>query len=128
MSRVIRLKQLTGTYAICRLDPDSAIPSWADGRGFLSITRSDDELSIVCLETRIPSDIRQDGGWTCVKFIGPFAFDDTGIVASVIMPLSANGIGIFVVSTFDGDHLLVKTADLPRVRRVLAKAGHDLTE
>ena len=65
----------------------SPIPAWADGEGFVSISRSDDELSIVCRAERIPSGVKQDTGWTCYKFIGPFAFDETGIVASVIGPL-----------------------------------------
>lgn len=60
------------------------------------------------------------------KLEGPFAFDETGIVLSVIRPLSENRLGIFVVSTFDGDHLLVKAADQVAARRFLVEAGHIL--
>lgn len=66
------------------------------------------------------------GGWSCFKLQGPFAFDETGIVLSVIKPLSTNGVGIFVVSTFDGDHLLVKSSDLEKARNLLVNAGHVL--
>jgi len=104
----------------------SPIPLWADGEGFLSISRSDDELSILCRAERIPSGVRQDTGWTCYKFIGPFAFDETGIVASVIGPLSDAGIGIFVVSTFDGDHMLIKETDVARAGPILVASGHTL--
>ena len=104
----------------------SPIPAWADGEGFVSISRSDDELSIVCRAERIPSGVKQDTGWTCYKFIGPFAFDETGIVASVIGPLSDAGIGIFVVSTFDGDHMLIKQTDVTPAEAVLDAAGHTL--
>ena len=65
--------------------------------------------------------------WTCFKLQGPFAFGETGIVLSVIRPLSENGIGTFVVSTYDGDHLLVKAADRLRARELLLQAGHRLT-
>ena len=121
---MVNLKRLAGNYAICRLDAAAPIPAWADGEGFASISRTRDELSIVCLAERVPPDIRQDGGWTGYRFIGPFAFDETGIVSSVIGPLSQNGLGIFVVSTFDGDHLLLKTETIDRAEAVLVASGH----
>ncbi|MBX9455136.1 MAG: ACT domain-containing protein [Rhizobium sp.] len=126
MAARVRLARLAGAYTVCRLDPSSPIPGWADGEGFSSISRSDDELSIVCRAERVPAGVRQDGGWACYKFIGPFAFDETGIVSAVIGPLSAAGIGIFVVSTFDGDHMLIKQRDVERAEPVLAAAGHAL--
>jgi hypothetical protein len=122
----VRLKRLVGGYTICRLDPTSPIPAWADGEGFVSISRSDDELSIVTRSERVPVGMKQDDGWACHKFIGPFAFDETGIVSAVIGPLSEAGIGIFVISTFDGDHLLLKQADLARAEPILSASGHSL--
>lgn len=126
MAARVKLKALDGSYCVARLGASDAIPAWADGDGFASISRTDEELSIVCREARVPKDVRKDGDWSCFKFVGPFAFDETGIVLSVIAPLSTNGIGIFVVSTFDGDHLLVKSADLDKARDLLVAAGHSL--
>jgi hypothetical protein len=126
MAAKVRLSRLAGSYAVCRLDAGSPIPAWADGEGFVSISRSDDELSVVCRAERIPADVKQDQGWVCYKFIGPFAFDETGIVSSVIAPLSDAGIGIFVVSTFDGDHMLIKRTDVASAEPVLDVAGHSL--
>jgi hypothetical protein len=117
MAKDIQLQVLLGHYAVSRLDPRSAFPAWADGPGFVSICRSDDELSIVCLEDRVPAGLTSTCGWTAIKFVGPFAFDETGIVLSVVRPLSEGGLGIFIVSSFDGDHLLVRTADW-RARRL----------
>lgn len=128
MAAKVRLKRLPGSYAVCRLDAPSPLPTWADGDGFVSISRSDDELSIVCRAERAPDGVKQDAGWICYKFIGPFAFDETGIVSSVIGPLSDAGIGIFIVSTFDGDHMLIKEADVGRAEPVLTGAGHTLLE
>lgn len=122
----ITLKALTGGYAIARLQNDAPLPPWADGDGFVSISRTEDELSIVCLSERIPDGTQIDEGWICFKFQGPFAFGQTGIVLSVVQPLSTNGMGIFVVSTFDGDHLLVKQADAEKARSTLLRAGHSL--
>lgn len=124
MAAKITLKRLGGVYGIARLDPAAPIPEWADGEGYVSITRSDDELSVVCLAERIPKPVRRDTGWRCWKFQGPFAFDQSGILLAVIEPLSRNGIGVFVVSTFDTDHLLLQEADYARAEQLLAEAGH----
>ncbi|KJF67340.1 ACT domain-containing protein [Rhizobium nepotum] len=126
MTARVKLRVLDGAYGVARLQASDAIPAWADGGGFVSISRTDDELSIVCREDRIPRDVRSDAGWSCLQLQGPFAFDETGIVLSVIEPLSTNEIGIFVVSTFDGDHLLVKSNDLEKALDLLANAGHSL--
>ena len=128
MGKSIKLKILPQAYAIARLDPEAAIPDWADGAGFVSISRTDDELSIVCVEGRVPQSARKDAGWTCLKLLGPFEFGETGIVLSIIRPLSENGLGIFIVSTFDGDHLLVKTSDLEKAVTLLAQAGHIVSD
>lgn len=126
MASRITLKALAGAYGVARLEPSDPIPAWADGGGFVSISRSDGELSIVCPQDRIPRDVRMDGGWSCLELQGPFAFNETGIVLSVIAPLSTNGIGIFVVSTFDGDHLLVKATEVEKACALLVEAGHRL--
>ncbi|WP_409526943.1 ACT domain-containing protein [Rhizobium sp. G21] len=122
----VALSLLAGDYAVCRLSPADPIPAWAEGDGFVSISRSDEELSILCRAERAPSDVRQDAGWACLKLQGPFAFDETGIVLSVVAPLSNAGLGIFAVSTFDGDHILVKRAELDRAEALLREAGHRL--
>ena len=113
-------------YAVSRLDAAAPIPAWADGRGFVSISRSPHELSIVCEAARVPAGTVSEGGWTCLRFVGPFAFGATGIVLSVVRPLSLGALGVFVVSTFDGDHILVKSADMPAARQLLHQAGHVL--
>ena len=127
MAARVKLRQLPGSYAISRLGAGDGIPGWADGPGFVSITRTEDELSIVCLQERVPDGVKHDRDWVALKLQGPFAFDETGIVLSVIKPLSENELGIFLVSTFDGDHLLVKATDEPKARTLLGEAGHTIT-
>lgn len=125
-TKSITLAPLPSLYAIVRLAPHEAIPPWADGDGFVSIARTRDELSITCLQQRVPNGVglQIDAGWVALRFVGPFAFGETGIILSVIRPLSENGIGVFVVSTFDGDHLLIKQDDLDPARALLIAAGH----
>ena len=123
----IKLEQAHGEYAVCRLAANATIPAWADGPGFVTISRSAHELSIVCLAERVPESTQKECGWTCLRFVGPFAFGATGIVLSVVRPLSEGGLGVFVVSTFDGDHLLLKTDDMTKAVALLERAGHVLT-
>ena len=120
----IKLLTLAGDYAISRVAAHDPIPAWADGEGFVSISRTDEELSVVCLADRVPAGVRSDAGWTCSKLVGPFAFHETGIALAVIEPLSEAGIGIFLVSTFDTDYLLVKSSDANRAKLLLVAAGH----
>lgn len=122
----ISIERLEGGYAIAQLAADAAIPSWCDGEGFVSINRTADELSVVCLQDRIPDDVKADHDWDCFRFVGPFAFDETGIALSVIRPLSENGVGIFLVSTFDTDYLLLKSHRVAEAQRLLSLAGHRL--
>ena len=122
----ITLEQASGEYAVSRLDAAAPIPAWADGDGFVSISRSRQELSIVCAAARVPPGTVSEKEWSCWRFVGPFAFGATGIVLSVVRPLSLGGLGVFVVSTYDGDHLLLKTQDLPAAVQLLEAAGHVL--
>ena len=122
----ITLELSSHDYAVSRLDAAAPIPGWADGAGFVSISRSRHELSIVCEAARVPPGTVSEGGWTCLRFVGPFAFGATGIVLSVVRPLSLGGLGVFVLSTYDGDHILIKSAQMPAAVQLLQHAGHVL--
>jgi hypothetical protein len=122
----IGLRQLAGRYAVAKLDVKAAIPGWADGEGFVSISRTPFELSIVCLAERVPGAITASREWACFEFVGPFAFDEAGIAVAVLKPLSEAGIGVFLVATFDTDYLLVQEKDAAVARKALTAAGHTL--
>lgn len=120
----LKIRSVPGTYAIARLAADAKIPEWMDGPGFTAVIKSDDEITLVCLNDRVPAGITAERNWACMRTIGPFPFESAGIVQSLIAPLSNNGIGIFVVCTFDGEHLLVQEQQLEDARRQLLSAGH----
>lgn len=126
MTMTLRIRSVPGRYAVARLAPDAEIPAWVHGPGFQSITRSDDELTIVCLQDRVPKAIEVEKDWACFRTIGPFPFDAAGIVKSLITPLSDNGIGVFVICTFDGEHVLVPAQEEENSRRHLEAAGHNV--
>ena len=126
LSPLLKLTLLPDTLAICRLPRDAAIPGWALASDFYSITRTADELSLVCHQRDVPDDVQRDGDWRCLKVHGPLAFSMVGVMASLATPLADAGISIFVISTFDTDYLLVKQAPLESALAALTAAGHSI--
>lgn len=119
------LQVLPGAFAICRLDPNAAIPEWATG-DWVSLTRTTEELSVVCEEDRVPSDVKHDRGWRCLRLVGSFDLNLTGVLASVLQPLADASVGVFALSTFDTDYVLVRTAQLDKALAALREAGHSV--
>ncbi len=108
---------------ICRLDSGVPFPEWATGT-FLSITRTPDELSIVCDQSEVPASIQAERDWRALRIKGTLDFSLTGILASIAGPLAAAGISIFAVSTFDTDYVLVKADRIDEAIGALEAAGH----
>jgi hypothetical protein len=123
----LTLYALPHTYAVCRLDPNGHIPYWAlIGDDFVSLTRTDTELSIVCMEENVPPEIKAERGWRCVKVDGAFAFSVAGVHASLAVPLAEANISVLAIATYDTDHILVKEEDLEQALQVLVQAGHTM--
>lgn len=91
---------------------------------FYSVTRSREELSIVTKIKNLPSWETVESEWHAFKVHGPFAFSEIGILASLTAPLARDAIGIFVISTFDTDYLLVQSAQIQMAIESLRNAGH----
>lgn len=124
--RRVELLILPGRYAVCRLAPDDPVPDWAVGGAFLAVTRTRDELSVVCLESSAPSTVRAERGWSCMKAAGPLEFTETGLLAALSAPLAEAGIPVLAVSTYETDYLLVREEALEEAARVLTRAGHEV--
>jgi len=124
----LNLTLLRETMAICRMEPTECIPAWVVDNSFCSVTRTKEELSLVCPEKRVPKGVKSDRSWCCLKVQGPVALSMTGVLASLAAPLAEAGISVFVVSTYDTDYLLVKKEDLGRATRVLRQAGHNFRQ
>ena len=122
----LKYRWLPGQYAIVKLAPDAPVPDWATRGEFTSISRSPDELSIVCPADNLPSNVNSPHHWVCFKLEGPFPFELTGILLSCIEPLSDNGVPIFAISTFDTDYVLVQEERMGGVTDRLREAGHEL--
>jgi hypothetical protein len=114
---------LRETFAICRLDKDAPIPNWAFQGGLLSITRTKDELSIVCPQINVPKGIVCNQGWSCLKVKGPLDLSSTGIISSIAATLEKEGMSLFSISTYDTDYFMVKEKDLEGAIFALTEAG-----
>jgi len=123
-----RLTLLNGRFAICRLDAGSDVPRWAVGGAFSSVTRTDDELSIVCEEARLPSGLAAERGWRCLRVAGPLAFSEIGVLSSLTGALAEAQVSVFAISTYDTDYLLVREADADPAVVALRSAGHEVSD
>ncbi len=121
----LKFRWLHGPYAVVRFAADAAVPDWATKGEFTSVTRTADELSIVCATENLPPDVRSLHRWICLKLEGPFPFSLTGVLLSFIEPLSKNDIPIFAISTYDTDYVLIPE-EHARALDVLREAGHEL--
>jgi len=120
------LSCLPDVLAICRLAADAPFPSWALRGEFVSITRTADELSVVCRCGDVPEGTRCVKNYRCIKVEGPLGFDLTGIISSLTAVLAQAGISVFAVSTFDTDYILITEDRLEKAVAALSQAGHDV--
>jgi uncharacterized protein len=124
--RSLGLEVVPGAWAVCRLSPEAPLPDWAASGPFVSVTRTEAELSVVCPEGAVPAGVRCEPGWCCLRVRGPLGFGVSGVLASLAGPLAASGVSVFVVSTYDTDYLLVQQRDIGRARHALERAGHSV--
>jgi len=122
----LRISILPSRLAICRLAPDAQVPSWVRG-AFTSVTRTAEELSIVCDDDAVPSEVKVERGWRGLKVEGPIPFEMTGVAAALVAPLAAAKISVFLLATFDTDYLLLKEEVFEAATGVLRGAGHDVS-
>jgi hypothetical protein len=123
----VKLQTLPDTFAVAKLAADELAPEWANMGSFSSVTRTGGELSIVCPEANVPLDVPSERGFKCLCVKGPLEFSMVGILASLLDPLAAAGVAVFVISTFDTDYLLVKVEEFERTAHALLAAGHRVT-
>lgn len=121
----MRLTILPEAVAVCRLASDASVPPWARG-AFLSMTRTADELSIVCDDAAVPSEVQAERGWRVLKLEGPIPFEMTGVASALLAPLAAARISIFLISTYDTDYLLLRAETFSRAVDVLRGAGYEI--
>jgi hypothetical protein len=123
------LSLLPERFAVCRFAPDAPLPAWVfhGGATTWSLTRTPSELSLVCPEDDLPPSVEQtEPGWRAFEAAGPIPFGETGVLAGITAPLAAAGVGVFAISTYDTDLVLVRDADLAAARAALVASGYEV--
>ena len=113
-----------GSFAVCKLPTGSPIPPWATTGDLFSVTRTADELSVVCRQEVVPEGVVCERGWRCLRVAGSMPFTLVGVLASLTTPVAKAGVGVFAFSTFDTDYLLVKADEIQKAVAALRAAGH----
>jgi len=122
--RTVTLAVQPGIFAISRAAPDAPLPDFGNTHGFLAITRTHDELSIIAPEQVVLEGFTSERGWRCLKVLGPLAFGEIGVLSSIAAPLAAAAISIVAVSTYDTDYVFVRDDAVDRAVEALRAAGH----
>ena len=123
MSDALELQLLPDRLAVCRLDSTDESPLRARS-GVFSVTRTADELSVVCPEEDAPESAEVSSGWRALKIRGPLDHTATGVLASIAGPLAEAEVALFPLATFDTDYVLVQDSDVDRAAGALEAAGH----
>jgi uncharacterized protein len=125
---LLKLVILAERLAVCRLDAKAPIPEWAAGECFLSISRTRDELSVICEEHFVPVGAQASRGWRGFKIVGPLDLDLVGSLVSVAVPLAQSNIGILPIGTFETDYVLVRDRQLADAIKALRFAGFEVVD
>ncbi len=118
---------LEDLFTIHRLSPKSKIPNQVYQSHFYSISKTDEELSIVCPSSVSLIAEKSEAGWSCIKILGPLDFSLSGILANISSVLAKAKISIFAISTFDTDYILVKSEKLSIAKKTLERAEYVFT-
>ena len=115
------LRLLPDVFAVCKLAPDAPTPS-----RFWSVTRTDDELSVICVAGDEPPGAEVQPSWRCLQVAGPLDFALTGVAAALTAPLAAAEVSVLPVATYDTDYLFVRSESLDAAVGALRAAGHEV--
>lgn len=123
----LRLLLRPESFAIHRLPPDASV-DFAALRlaAWYSVTRSDDELSIIAPQEMDFGPGECEPGWSCLRIAGKLEFTLVGVLAELAQILADAGVSIFAVSTYDTDYILVKSVDINRAILALSAGGHEV--
>ena len=113
----------SGEYSLCRLAPEQTIPGWVYDSAFFTITKTSDELSIVCESQFVPGEEKQNGQWRLLKILAVLDLSLTGITAQFSTALADAAVNICVIATYDTDYVLVKDEKLSAAINALENAG-----
>ena len=120
--KMIHIEPLTYSFSVCKVADYSMVdPSAA----FCFPQKTDTENSLVCLTEQVPDNVtNREDGWKAFRIKGQMEFSLIGILSGISTVLAGKAIGIFAISTFDTDYILVKQDDFEKAIDALDHAGY----
>ena len=120
----MNLKCLPQTFSVCKIENFSQ----ADlTREFVFFARTDEELSLVCETTHVPTDtLAREDGWRAFRIKGILDFSMVGVLAKISSLLAEHGISIFAVSTYNTDYVFTKAGSFDAAIALLEQAGYTI--
>jgi hypothetical protein len=116
-------------YSIYKFRKDAVLPEWIYTTVFCSLTRTEEELSVVTVQTDHVSDCLEcSKDWRILKIEGPLDFSLTGVIADISAILKEVEISVFIISTYDTDYILVKEKNLKTAKVSLQNKGYNIRE
>jgi hypothetical protein len=125
MGHKLKLRLLDDKFVISKMPQFAELPSvFAKGEMCFAM-RTDEDLTIISPEFMAPNNVQQEIGFHCLRTDGEISMNSVGIVDSLIQPLSAAGIGVSVVSTYNIVYLFLLEEHLVKATQALQHAGHE---
>ncbi|MDU0111819.1 ACT domain-containing protein [Psychrosphaera aquimarina] len=118
------LQVLTETFSVHSFDHEQTVPPEVFACPIYFISKTYDELSIVCPKSLKLDSIEHEDNWIALEVLGPLGFSLTGILSNISGVLAAANVSIFAISTFDTDYILVKKDSVATAIKVLRKDGY----
>lgn len=118
----MRLRLYPEEYVVARAESGAVRPP-IDGDLFASIVGPDGN-TVVCRDGFEPPNADLERGWRLLRVDEAMGFTEVGVIASLVGPLAAAGVAVFVLSTFSSDWILVKEGALPLALEALRTTGH----
>ena len=118
------IKFLTYDFSVCKVVDFSKVNLESP---FCFVEKTDEECSLVCMTGDVPDNCtRREDGWKGLRIEGELDFSLIGILARISTLMAENGIGIFVVSTYNTDYIFVKKDDFSRALDILSANGYGI--
>ena len=118
----MNLELLPQKFSVCQIENISATPMRLE---FCFIGKTDQELSLVCPTEDVPvGTIAREDGWRGLRIAGTLEFSLVGILSKLSGILAEAQVGIFAISTYDTDYILLKEAQLDQGLSALSGHGY----
>jgi hypothetical protein len=122
----MNLKVIDTEFSVCKVEDYSQVDL---NEEFVFAGHTDEELSLVCPTSLVPDNTTEcNDGWKAFRIEGVLDFSLVGILSRISTCLADNSIGIFAISTFNTDYILIKDGDFEKAIEVLELAGYTITK